>query len=380
MKRLIALPLLAAAALFSVPASAACEKEVAAAQKKEGAAVAPAFKKVIECDAKIAKQTFPTLLQKTADVDSIVALSMVAIENDVWNPVWEMLSLIKDYDARDEVAEAIGGKCAENEKVVSFLQGAYFGLRDIEFSRWEGALVTCQAETFDAWLVSTVESPPAKQYDEKYSKVAEIYVKRTGVASLDSLSKAGVKAAETNGPFDAVLIAMDSAVAPELGADISPDDQAALETSLVAMAQSLPPEQAKSIADRLSNAGSSSAAASLLPAIYPDRMRGGNSFVYGGIAIESGECKGGKTAILHVAEVHEPGKRYIIAEDANAGMSSFGPKLKKCDTDTETWPVIISAEPLGADDLDDFFATIESQWTEKGYEVKRRDEDKVVLD
>ncbi len=379
MKRLIALPVLAAAALFSAPASAACEKEVAAAQKQEGAAVAPAFKKVIECDAKIAKQTFPTLLQKTADVESIVALSMVAINNDVWNPVWEMLSLIKDYDARDEVAAAIGGKCAENEKVVSFLQGAYFGLRDIEFSRWEGALVTCKAESFDAWMVSTVESPPAKQYDEKYSKVAEIYVKRNGVDSLESLSKAGVKAAENNGPFDAVLIAMDSAVAPELGADISADDQAALETALVSMAKSLPPEQARSIADRLSNAGSASAAASLLPAIYPDRLRGG-SFVYGGIAIESGECKGEKTAILHVAEVHEPGKRYLIAEDANAGMSAFSPKLKKCEMDEETWPVIISAEPLSDDGVDNFYATIEAQWTEKGYEVKRRDEDKVVLD
>ena len=380
MKRLFALPLLAAAALFSAPATAACEREVAAAQKKQGAAVAPAFESVIACDAKIAKQTFPTLLQQTTDVESILALSMAAIDNEVWNPVWEMLSLIKDYDARDEVAAAIGGKCAENERVVSFLQGAYFGLRDIEFSRWEGALVTCEADSFDAWLVSTVESPPAKQYDEKYSKVAEIYVKRKGVASLEALSKAGVKAAENNGPFDAVLIAMDAAVAPQLGADISTEDQAALETALVAMAKSLPPEQAKSIADRLSNAGSSSAAASLLPAIYPERMRGGNSFVYGGIAIESGECKGGKTAILHVAEVHESGKRYIIANDANAGMSAFGPKLKKCEMDTETWPVIISAEPLDSNGLDEFYAMIESQWSEKGYQVKRRDENKIVLD
>lgn len=379
MKRLIALPVLTAAALFSAPASAACEKEIAAAQKKEGAAVAPAFQKVITCDTKTATQVFPTLLKKTTDVDSIVALSMVAIENDVWNPVWGMLSLISDYDARDEVAMAIGGKCAENEKVVSFLQGAYFGLRDIEFARWEGAMVSCESESFDAWLVSTVESPPAKQYDEKYSKVADIYVKRTGVASLESLSKAGVKAAENNGPFDAVLIAMDSAVAPELGAEIPADDKAALEGALVSMAKSLPPEQAKSIADRLSNAGSASAAASLLPAIYPERMRG-NSFVYGGIAIESGECKGEKTAILHVAEVHEPGKRYIVAEDANAGMSAFAPKLKKCELDEETWPVIISAEPVTDDGLESFYNEIESQWTGKGYEVKRRDEDKVVLD
>ena len=61
-------------------------------------------------------------------------------------------------------------------------------------------------------------------------------------------------------------------------------------------------------------------------------------------------------------------------------MSAFSPKLKKCEMDEETWPVIISAEPLSDDGVDNFYATIEAQWTEKGYEVKRRDEDKVVLD
>ena len=61
-------------------------------------------------------------------------------------------------------------------------------------------------------------------------------------------------------------------------------------------------------------------------------------------------------------------------------MSAFGPKLKKCEMDTETWPVIISAEPLDSNGLDEFYAMIESQWSEKGYQVKRRDENKIVLD
>lgn len=378
-KSLLALPLLGAA-LFSAPASAACEKEVSAAQKASGTAVAPAFKKIIACDAKIADQTYPTLLGKTEDLDGLMALSMVAIENDVWNPVWQMPGKISDYGVRDEVTAALGAKCSENEKVVSFLQGAYFGLRDIEFARWEDALVTCQSEAFDTWLVSTVTNPPAKAFDDKYAKVLDIYVKRQGAQALPTLSQAGIKAAENEGPFSAVLTAMDDSVAPSLGEQLSEEDQKALEGALVEMAKQLPPAKAKDIADRLSNAGSQSAAASLLPAIYPERVRGGGSFVYGGISVEAGECKGEKTAVLHVSEVQEPGSRYIVGPDAEAGLRAAKPKLKKCDMDEGPWPVFVSPEPLAPGAMDDFYSTIEAQWAEKGYEVKRKDEAQVVLD
>ena len=70
---------------------------------------------------------------------------MAAIETEVWTPVWRVLSHdALDYDVRDQVATVIGEKCTENPKIVAFLKGAYFGLRDLEFQQWDDALVACQ--------------------------------------------------------------------------------------------------------------------------------------------------------------------------------------------------------------------------------------------
>ena len=369
--------LLMLSALFANDAHAACEKQVAAAKKAKGAAVAPAFQKVINCDAKAAKNAFPAMIGPAGDAESIVAVSMVAVDAEDRNPVWEMLGGIPNYDHRDIVAAGVGQQCAENEQVVKFLQGAYFGLRDIDFAQWDDAMVTCKAESFDTWLMETVQNPPAKQYDEKWAKVAEVYVERKGADSLDSLAIGASKAAEIGGPFEAILALMDAAVAPDLGEDISAEDQARLEDALVKMAQGLPPEQARSIADRLANAGSEGAAASLLPAIYPDRVQGGGGFVYGAVAVEAADCDGTLTAVLHTAEVTEPGNRYIIQDDLEAPMRAFKPKLGKCMSEGD-WAVIATSEPLG--DMDGFVSGLEAQFVEKGYDVKVKGEKGVTLD
>lgn len=372
--------LLCATAAWSTNADAKCESQVSRAKKAKGAATAAAFQKLAECDETEAKRNFNAVMQNAGDSDALIALSMVAIDAQIWNPVWEMMGKIPDYDARDVVASGIGQHCADDETVVSFLQGAYFGLRDIDFQQWDDALVACEAESFDAWLVQTVENPPAKQYDEKWAKVAEIYVARNGAAALPSLAAGAQKAAEIGGPFEAVLAMMDSAVAPELGEDMAKEDQAALEDALVTMAKGLPPEQARSIADRLANAGSEGAAASLLPAIYPDRVGSGGSFTYGAVAIELADCKGVLSATLHSAEVVEPGNRYIIQDDIQDVMKTFKPKLAKCTSEGE-WTVLATSEPIaGGSDIDAFIAGIESQYVEKGYEVKIKAEKSVALD
>ncbi|MCP4808257.1 MAG: hypothetical protein GY913_27925 [Proteobacteria bacterium] len=371
--------LLLLSALMGSDANAACEKQVAAAKKAKGAAVAPAFQKVVSCDAKAAKQNFPAIMQGAGDAESLIALSMVAIDAEVWNPVWEMLGKIPDYDARDVVAAGVGDQCGENETVVKFLQAAYFGLRDIDFAQWDDAMVSCKTESFDGWLMETVQNPPAKQYDEKWAKVAEVYVERKGADSLDSLAIGAQKAAGNGGPFEAILALMDAAVAPDLGEDISADDQARLEDALVNMAKGLPPEQARSIADRLANAGSEGAAASLLPAIYPDRVKSNGSFVYGAVAVEAADCDGTLNAVLHTAEVTEPGNRYILQDDIESPMRAFKPKLSKCMSEGD-WTVIASAEPLGSDGMDDFVSGLEAQFVEKGYEVKIKGEKGVTLD
>jgi len=379
MKLLRMIPAFLVALAFSSTAEAKCESQISRAKKAKGAAAAAAYEKLAACDTTEAKRNFNAVMQNAGDSDSLIALSMVAIDYEIWNPVWEMMGKIPDYDARDVVANGIGQHCADDETVVNFLQGAYFGLRDIDFQQWDDALVACESESFDEWLVQTVRNPPAKQYDEKWAKVAEIYVARRGAGALPSLAEGAQKAAENDGPFDAILALMDSAVAPDLGEDMDPEHQAALEDALVTMAKGLPPEKARSIADRLANAGSEGAAASLLPAIYPDRVSGG-SFTYGAVSIELADCKGVQTAMFHVAEISEPGNRYIIQDDIQAPMQAFKPKLGKCTSEGD-WTVLATSAPLGGgNDIDAFVAGLESQYAEKGYEVKVKTEKTVVLD
>jgi hypothetical protein len=380
MKRLvIGSAALLAALCISNPAEAACEKQVAQAERTQGVAVAEAYKAIVACDAKVAKQSFPKVMQNAGDSEALIALSMVAIDAEIWNPVWEMLGKIPDYDARDVVADGIGKQCAEDDTVVKFLQGAYFGLRDIDFQQWDDALVSCQSESFDGWVVQTVENPPAKVFDEKYAKVAEVYVARNGAAALPALANGAQAAAKNGGPFDAILALMDQAVAPELGEDMDPAEQKQLEDALVGMASVLPPEQARSVADRLANAGSDKAAAALLPAIYPDRFKDG-SFTYGAVAVEAGDCDGVQTAVLHVVEVTENATRYILSDDLTAPMRAAKPKLKKCTSEGD-WTVIATDEPLGGDlTLDAFVSGLEASYADKGYEVSLKSEKGITLD
>ncbi|MCB9742200.1 MAG: hypothetical protein H6741_18545 [Alphaproteobacteria bacterium] len=371
----------ALALLGAGDAHAACDKEVQSVNKT-GQALVSGYESVIKCDPKVAEQVFPQFMAASGDLDTLVALSLVAVEADIWKPVWEMPGKIKDYEVRDEVAEAVGGLCAENEKVVAFLQGAYFGLRDVEFARWSDAVVACDVEPMEAWLANQVQSPPAKVYDDKYTALVEIYVDRHGVDALDELAVAATKAAENNGPYESLLAKMDEAAAPGLGDEPDPAAMKALEDTLIEMASKLPPEKARAIGDRLANSGSDAKAAALLPSIYPAAVKGDGSFDYAAISVEAGECKGVKTAVLHVATLNEPGKRYAVQADAEAPMRTFKPRLKKCSMDDGAWQVVVSTDPItGSDGLNALYDTVSASWAEKGYEVKRRDEKKgVALD
>jgi hypothetical protein len=244
---------LALTLLLSTPdaqAAGKCDALVKKAEAAKGTDLATAFTNLAGCDHKLAEDSYMKLLSNAADSDALVAYSLAAIKLDIWNPVWGELSKIPDYSARDEVASRVGAACATEPKVTAFLQGAYFGLRDIEFSQWDDAFAACENTSLSDWLTTQVSAPPEKLYDEKFNALMGIYVNKQRAAALPVLSKAAVKAAKA-GPFDAILQQMDAAVAPSLGETLSEEDKAALEKALIEVAKGVDPEKAKLVADRL---------------------------------------------------------------------------------------------------------------------------------
>lgn len=366
---------------FVSPASAGtCDAQIKKADTVKGADVATAYSALIKCDKKLAEDNYIRFMTSAGDASSLVALSMVAIDAEIWSPVWSMVGKISDYSARDEVASEVGEACMTHPQVVKFLQGAYFGLRDLEFGQWDDAFESCESPELLTWMTGQVESPPEKQFDEKFNTIVGVYAKRLGADAMPSLTKGAMKAGKS-GPFEAMIGAMEDSVAPSLGEDMSPENRALLESSLVSVAQKVGPDKARAVADRLANSGSEAAAAKLLPAIYPDRVQAGGSFLYGGAAFEAADCKGAKTLVIHYAQVSEPGARWNILGEVEAPLRAAKPKLDKCKAESgDPWSTAVSPEPLkDAKAVDAWVGTLQKQWQDKGYEVTLKAEKAVTL-
>jgi hypothetical protein len=358
-----------------------CDSLIREASSVSGTRLVSTFTHLAQCDSALATEHYhQAFMARAKDADTLVALSMAAIEADVWNPVWEQLSKITSYDARDEIAQRVGEACTSDPKIVTFLQGAYSGIRStIDFRQWDDAYIACPSDELTTWMTLKVEAPPESVFDEKFDALLSVYVSRMGVRALPHLSTAAIAAAE-NGPYDSILLQMDTAVQPELGERMSSEDKQALEDSLVAVAQAVSPNKARAVADRLANAGSEAAAVELLPIVYRDRIQSGGSFLYGAVAVETGECKGEKTAVLHLASVHEPGKRWFVQSSVEDPIRAAKAKLSKCSSLDNNWVVIITPEPLtNSKELDKWSRGLEEQWMNKGFVTKVQNEKTIKL-
>lgn len=354
-------------------ANAACDDLWKSAATVAPAEVAPTFVKLVSCDAAVAQAHFEDFMRASKDIDTLVSLSLSAIDAGMNPPVWAMLDQLPDLSTRDEVAREVGAACAEHPKVVAFLEGAHGQLRDRQFGMWRDAYRECAAPELDTWLATVVSAPPSVAYDEKFNVVSEALVKKQRGAAMPVLQKAAIAAGKSGGPFTTVLDRMNEAVRPDtFGAPLSDADRAKLEAALVEVAKQVSPELAAQVADRLYQAGAESAAASLLPTIYADRAQG-KLMLYGVAAVES--CD--KQAIVHYAEVTDPAKRWSIVDDVQGPARAFKPKLT-CTAEGE-WPVLTTPEPLPKGGLETWLATIESEWAGKGLDVKLKEEKAIAL-
>ncbi len=369
-------PLAVLAALVPTLALAGpCDRAVAKGDTATGEALVKAFAEVAACDTTVADSTFSGFMRRSTDVQTGVALALVAIDNQVYSPVWTMMDGIRDYGQRDAISKAVGASCTEHPQVVQFLQGAYYGLRDIQFVAWDDALITCTAPPLLEWIQSIVAAPPSSLYDEKYNAVTEAWVQHNGVNALPVLQRAAIASSLAGGPFNMLIEKMEQAIRPRtLGEKPSPEHQAKLEEALVAIANEVAPEQAAMVADRLYNAGAVEAAALLLRRVYPDRVTEAGRLLYGAASVE--RCDG--QAILHYALVMEPARRWAILGDIEEPMRAFRPRLK-CTTDG-AWPVIATSEPVkDAAEVDAWAERQRARLAEEGLSAKTRKEKDVVL-
>jgi hypothetical protein len=373
--------LLVGIALLAPNASAGkCDSYLRQAKNTSGSSLIRAFERLATCDSTLAEQNFFAIMTRASDAASLNNLSMAAISNDIWSPLWAMPGKIKSYEARDEVTSAIGAQCSENEKVVTFLQGAYAGIKGIDFQQWDDAFITCESAALNTWLVQQIENPPEKLFDDKFDALVDITVKKMGAEALSHLTAGAIKAAE-NGPYDKMLNAMRDSVSPNLGTTLTPENQAALETALVQVAQAVSAEKARSVADSLYSSGSVEAAVSLLPAIYSDRVQGSGGFLYGVAAVETGECKGEKSAIVHYAQINESGTRWVLNGEVEEPIRASKVRLKKCTPEDGDWVVRITQEPVSSgSDVGDWADEIAQEWTDKGYASSTRSEKSITLD
>ena len=357
-----------------------CDALVARIGTLEADAVAAAYTALVKCDKKAAEANFDAHLKRATDADALSALFLNAIDAEVWKPVWPALSKVTSYEARDQVALGVGEACAEHPKVVPFLQGAYFGLRDIEFQQWDDSFRACADPALGAWVELQVQAPPDRLFDEKFNTLLEIFVKARKADALPALAAGAVKAAAA-GPFDPMIQKMGEAIAPDLGAQITADDQRKLEEALVSVAKRVAPDKARKVADQLANAGADAAAAELLPTLFPDRVQGGGGFLYGAVAVEEGECGGKKTAYLHFASVTEPGKVWSVVPLIEAPLRASKAKAgKDCKNVASPWAIITSPEPQkSASDVEKWVASIQAEWERKGYAVKTQKERGLAL-
>lgn len=366
-------------ALFVASASAAsCDKQLTAVKGADSGSVAAAFSALAGCDKATAEASFNDALAKATDTDALTALAEVAIDRDVWKPMWSALGKISSYEARDEVAHAVGESCTDKPKVVAFLQGAYFGLRDIEFQQWDDAFVACGDPGLAAWMDKQVQTPPSKKFDEKFVNLMAIYVKKNRGAALPNLTIGAIKAAET-GPFDAILFKMGESVAAEMGGTTSAENQATLEAALVEVASKVSKEKAMAVASQLANSGSEAAAAKLLPVLYGDVAKGG-VYTYGAASIEQGDCGGKKQAIVHYVTVSEPGARWTIIKDIEEPLRAEKAKLAKTCTVDSPWPIVHTPTPIaGSSAVDKWVKELQVDLEGKGYDVKLTKEKGITL-
>jgi hypothetical protein len=353
---------------MSTAQAGACDSYLAAAAKAKGGELVAAYKGLVKCDAVLANAEFPRFMTAGGDLETLKALAIAAIDLGAHGGVGAAMSKVP-YEHRTALAQAVGDACATHPRVVEFVQASYTGLKASDFTFWQPVLATCAAPALGAWIEKTAAAPPSGNFNEKYGAVLAQLARQRGAAALAVLEAAAIKAGKEGGPLKTILETMQRAIEPQsLSASITPEDRAALEASMLRVAKSIPREQVQTVVDRLINAGSESAAATLLPIVFEDRVQAGGELLWAAAAVEA--CDG--AAVVHWTSWTEAPTRWSVVDGATKALAGQGAKLK---CDGGTWPVFASTEPLADDNaVALWLGGVVAEQEAKGLKVKPKEE------
>lgn len=351
-----------------------CDTYVRASATAKGEALVEAYKRLVTCDVEAARVELPRFLLAAGDLETLVPLALAGVRADAHTQIWDVMQRVP-YEHRTELASQVGAACGTEPKVLPFLQGAYVGQKGAAFTSWTPALTSCASEPLVAWLEAVIVDPPSGPYNEKYNAILSAYTDIRRAASLPKLVEAAKLVGTRGGPFNNLLEAMQGAVQPASYRDtIKPEDQKALEDALVEVGKGSSPESARLVSDRIYSAGNEALAASLLPAVYPDRVQAGGTFLWAAAATEA--CDG--EAAVHWVSWTEAPKRLAITEAATAPLRALKPKLK-CSAEGP-WPVVATPEPFAnTADVAAWVAERVAEAEAAGFKAKDREEKKVVV-
>lgn len=362
-------------ALLGTALAGPCDPLVDAISTTPRDGLAAHFEKVVECDGRAAEKSFKSFVRASGDVPTLVDLSLKAIELQQYQPVWDMLEQLTDTKARKEVAQRVGGICQDQVGVLPFLQGGYFAANDRAFKLWSESFQTCDSGGLTEWMVDKVVDPPARTYDDKYNSLMDALVERQGAEALETFRRAAVAASQRGGPFTSILEKMREAVRPAIGTKMSEATRTLLSDAYVAVGDGgVRPEHAALVADRLYAQGDKEKAAGLLKVVYGDRVQPDGRLMYGVASVE--HCGG--EAVVHVASVYEPSRRWAIQPDVDDLMRGFKARLK-CET-KGPWPVFVTRSPVATEaEVLTHGDEVAKEWTAKKLAVKIRSEKPVSL-
>jgi hypothetical protein len=332
------------------------------------------FKQLLSCDKAVAERDFERFMVRASDMETLVPLTLAAIDSEVYGAVWKMLGRVP-YEYHVPLAEGVGAACQDHANVVPFLQGAHASLKGTEFVSWEPALSSCKSPDLGTWMESLVLDPPKSPYNDKYNAIITTFAKIRRVESIPTLEQAAITVAERGGPFNNIVETLQRSVEGESYRDkADPADTAEMEASLVRVAKKASPEQARLVADRLYTAGNEQLAASLLPAIYPDRVQADGSLLWAGAAVEA--CDG--AAWIHWTSFTAQPTFWSVIERVQDPLRGAKARLK-C-TAEDAWPVFAPDAPLaGKDATEEWVNTLVADWEAKGMKVKATHEKKVTI-